>query len=91
VWEEVFGAANSLFEQFIQNMLMRLAELQLQRIGSTIFSFLLGSMGIPSGGNVPSSGANRPIIINIDGQTVATSMQPYMSDSIYTLTRRKLI
>ena len=58
MWESVFGKANNLFEQFIANIVSRLADLASQSLVESIFGFLLNTFA-PGVGSLTSAAISQ--------------------------------
>ncbi len=50
IWNDIFGEANSLLEQFLQNVLTALVEVAAQKAALSITESILGLLGIFTGG-----------------------------------------
>lgn len=88
-WENIFGEANSFFEQFMQNVMSGLANLAAQKLGQSIFSAILGLFTGGVGGAVAGVGAalvggNRPVNINIGNEDLGK----YMVDNYNNVVRK---
>uniref|UniRef100_A0A6M3ILR9 Putative structural protein n=1 Tax=viral metagenome TaxID=1070528 RepID=A0A6M3ILR9_9ZZZZ len=66
-WEDVFGKANSLFEQLLQNVGMGLLSLVSGSVSNSIFGFIGSMLEIP----VPSGGKTQTVIVQMGQDNLA--------------------
>jgi len=88
-WDRIFGHADSLLEQFLQNLTERIGLLAIDEVSGGIFGFVKGLFGI-------GGGSDRTITIQntmvVDGDVLMESVvTPRLSDSIGRLQRTRAI
>jgi len=88
-WDRIFGHADSLLEQFLQNLTERIGLLAIDEVSGGIFGFVKGLFGI-------GGGSDRAITIQntmvVDGDVLMESVvTPRLSDSIGRLQRTRAI
>jgi len=88
-WDRIFGHADSLLEQFLQNLTERIGLLAIDEVSGGIFGFVKGLFGIVGGSDRTITIQNTMVV---DGDVLMESVvTPRLSDSMGRLQRTRAI
>ncbi len=80
MWSDIFGEANSLFEQFLQNIVSSLAQVAAQQIATGLLAGIFGGVGKLTGiaGFFQSIFKVGDAVITPQGQVIQTDPADYL-------------
>jgi hypothetical protein len=90
-WEDIFGKANNLFEQLLQNIGMGLLDLVAQDISSSIFSALIPGGGLLDGLFGKVSGGGGTVLVQIGESQVQQATANTVQSTYAEFARRKIL
>ena len=91
-WNDIFGEANSLFEQLLQNISMGLFDLFAQDVSKSIFESLIPGGGLLSGlGEALGLGKRSSVLVQIGESQVQTATAKVVPNAIAEQQRRRIL
>ena len=92
VWNDIFGEANSLFEQLLQNISMGLFDLFAQDVSKSIFESLIPGGGLLSGlGDALGLGKRSSVLVQIGESQVQMATAKVVPNAIAEQQRRRIL
>ena len=90
-WEDIFGEANSLFEQLMQNISLGLFDLFTQDVSTSIFESLIPGGGILSGiGDLFGLNKQGGVLVQIGNEQLEKATTQVIPNSVNSLRRRRV-